>query len=283
MPIPAGFSDQANDPNSPVYLDQTEVNRLFTLPLGVHPGIQSFAYTLGVRPQDLFGICLGLFLCVIAATIGISLFLWFVDWALANIIGMTNHRRQLKGSRGWTKEIQNDSNQDFQQEYEGAPHTGGAQRAQPRAFTTMRWWKYRLGLTSFHRDALIGNLVRILVLFHLPITVFSTFQFARPWGEGTVLSVVLAVFSFLIFSLLIPAALIFRLTTMKTNKLYDDTRTLLAYGPLYNQYASGSQTFAKLFFLNNVVFGLVVGCGQRSGTAQAIIVLILEVRSIPIL
>jgi len=88
---------------------------------------------------------------------------------------------------------------------------------------------------------------------------------------------VLAALSFAAFSLAIPAFLVLRLSTTKAKKLYDDTRTLLVLGPLYNQYASGSQTFAKLFFASNVTLGVVVGCGQHSGTTQAIIILVTEV------
>ena len=51
----------------------------------------------------------------------------------------------------------------------------------------------------------------------------------------------------------------------------------MALGPLYNHYAPGSQSFAALFFAANVAYGVTLGCGQRSGTAQAIIILVLEV------
>jgi hypothetical protein len=59
--------------------------------------------------------------------------------------------------------------------------------------------------------------------------------------------------------------------------LYDETRTLLALGPLYNHYRHGSQLFASLLFATNLVFGLVIGAGQRSGTAQAVVILVVEV------
>jgi len=68
-----------------------------------------------------------------------------------------------------------------------------------------------------------------------------------------------------------------RLTS--TNKLYDETRTLLSLGPLYNHYRHGSQMFASMLFISNLAIGITIGAGQKSGTAQAIIILVVEVVS----
>ena len=56
-------------------------------------------------------------------------------------------------------------------------------------------------------------------------------------------------------------------------------RTLLILGPLYNQYRQGSQMFATAFFACNIALGITVGAGQKSGTAQAAILLVIEVAS----
>lgn len=71
--------------------------------------------------------------------------------------------------------------------------------------------------------------------------------------------------------------MLFRVATTSTSKLYDATRTLLALGPLYNEYQHDSQLFAGMMFGANLCLGIVVGCGQQSGTAQAIIILVVEV------
>ena len=82
-----------------------------------------------------------------------------------------------------------------------------------------------------------------------------------------------------IFSVLIPIVLVVRLTLTNTTKLYDETWTLLFLGPLYNHYRHGSQLFACLLFATNLAFGITIGCGQKSGTAQAIVILVVEVMS----
>lgn len=92
-------------------------------------------------------------------------------------------------------------------------------------------------------------------------------------------SIVLAALSFVVFSILIPLHLVIRVTFTTTNKLYDETKTLLSLGPLYNHYRHGSQLFATLFFATNIAFGVTIGAGQKSGTAQAVIILVIEVIS----
>jgi hypothetical protein len=37
--------------------------------------------------------------------------------------------------------------------------------------------------------------------------------------------------------------------------------------------------FAGLFFASNLAFGIAIGCGQKSGTAQAVVILVVEVIS----
>lgn len=90
-------------------------------------------------------------------------------------------------------------------------------------------------------------------------------------------SKVLAGFSFVFLSLLIPTWLIFKIANAKTNKLYEATRTLLTLGPLYNQYQPRLQLFSALFFAANVIIGAVIGFGQGSGTTQAVVILVVEV------
>jgi hypothetical protein len=124
-----------------------------------------------------------------------------------------------------------------------------------------------------------GNLIRILILFHLPITIFSCYQFSSGKSQSSLTAVILAAFAFAIFSVTIPAFLLYRLSTTPTNKLYDEASTLLALGPLYSYYAHGSELFASLFFASNIAYGVALGCGQQSGTAQSIIILVIEVAS----
>lgn len=134
-----------------------------------------------------------------------------------------------------------------------------------------------MGRNSFHGSTLHGNLVRLLILFHFPITTYSCYQLTLDSSIASITSKALAALSFAFLSVLIPAWLLFRVATTSTSKLYDATRTLLALGPLYNEYQHESQLFAGMMFAANLCLGVVVGCGQQSGTAQAIIILVVEV------
>lgn len=141
-----------------------------------------------------------------------------------------------------------------------------------------RWRDISAGFGSLHGSVLQGNLVRLLVLFHFPVTVVSCYQMTLA-KESPPVTIALAALSFVFISVVLPIFLVFRLYVTNTSKLYDETWTLLAMGPLYNHYRHGSQLFACLLFATNIAFGLTIGCGQKSGTAQAIVILIIEVVS----
>jgi hypothetical protein len=139
------------------------------------------------------------------------------------------------------------------------------------------WFRLRPDFSSFHFSVLQGNLVRILMLFHLPVTIFSSYQLTIGRDQTTTLSIAFAALSLATFSIVIPVLLIFRLFMNSTSKLYDETWTLLALGPLYNHYRHGSQLFACIFFATSLALGVTIGCGQKSGITQAIIILLVEV------
>lgn len=121
-----------------------------------------------------------------------------------------------------------------------------------------------------------GNLVRLIVLFHLPITAFSAYQWTIQ-DFASVASVVLAGLAFAFFSVALPVFLLYRIWRTPTAKLYDAMRTLLALGPMYNIYAQGNQLYYGLRFLASLVTGITVGVGQDHGLAQAIVLLVVEI------
>ncbi|EGN92046.1 hypothetical protein SERLA73DRAFT_117887 [Serpula lacrymans var. lacrymans S7.3] len=289
---PSDFADQLNDSTSPIYIDPSVPNSLFLLPPNTNPGIESYAYSVGLRPQDLFGICVGLFLAIVAGTIVISFAVWMIDWAFSSPppnsntglpakLGGTRSPRLSAGSKDMLENAVGgivlgspDENRSLNGHYmlRSAPRFPG-----PRVG---RWKLPRPDISSFHFSVLLGNLVRILVLFHLPVTIFSSYQLALgARQEISTASVALAALSFAILSVLLPVFLLIRLMRTTTNKLYDETRTLLVLGPLYNHYRHGSQLFACLLFCTNLIFGVTIGAGQGSGTTQAVIILVVEVVS----
>ena len=282
---PSDFADQLNDPSSPIFINDSAPNFLFQLPPNATTGISAFAWSVGLRPQDLFGICLSLFLTIIAATIVLSLLVWGIDFFLSLVAGAVNggapNSATLGGSgsprySSASKDMldgiglsANDENRSLNGHFLFS--------RSPSRFPGGRWWKWRSNFVSLHGSALHGNLVRVLVLFHLPISIFSCYHMSLPRSQASVGSTVLAALSFGFLSVLIPAFLVFRLTTTRTTKLYDETWTLLSLGPLYNHYRHGSQLFACTLFAINIAFGVTIGFGQQSGTAQAIVILVVEV------
>jgi hypothetical protein len=286
---PSRFADQFADPNSPLFLDPTIPNNLYGFPDATASGMASFAYAVGVRPQDLFGICLKIWLVIVGAAVIVSVSIWFIDWCVsscmkggrrrgagrASINDLSQYTLDGGGPGGSGKESSDLAVLRTDDEMGGLPRSLTATHLGIRR----RWWNYRLGQSSFHGSVLQGNLVRLLILFHFPITVFSTYEFSRSTPKAEAPSLVLAVLAFGLISVIIPALLITKLALSPTKKLYDATRTLLALGPLYSHYAHGAQMFAAVGMFHSLAVGIVVGAGQGSGTVQAIVMLVIEVAS----
>jgi hypothetical protein len=280
--------DQLKDQNSPIFVDSTVPNTLFSLPQNATSGLSSFAYTVGVRPQDLFPVCLILFLAIIAATAFLSLLIWAFDSIGTSIINthLTDHRKNQYGPTRSPR--YSATGKDILDSLPGHQSTIDEDRSHSSHFlfkaakfpqgSRKKWFKFRPDLTSFHYSVLHGNVVRILMLFHLPVTIFSSYELTMH-GQASTLCVALAAVSLITFSIAIPIWLNFRLFMTSTGKLYDETWTLLALGPLYNHYRHGSQLYACMFFATSFALGITIGCGQKSGIAQAVIILLIEVVS----
>ncbi|KAI0722396.1 hypothetical protein C8T65DRAFT_564781 [Cerioporus squamosus] len=283
---PSNFADQLSDPSSPIFIDSNAPNFIFQLPANTATGIPAFAWSVGVRPQDLFGICLSLFLAIIGVTIVLSVLVWALDFLLSLISGATGGAQSAAGLGGTRSPRYSSASKDMLDGVGAATavdenrslngHTVFS-RSMSRFPATRSWWRWRSNSVSLHGSVLQGNLIRILILFHLPITIFSCYQMSLGKGQASTTSIALAALSFAFFSVLIPAFLVLRLTLTRTSKLYDETWTLLSLGPLYNHYRHGSQLFACTLFAINIAFGVTIGFGQKSGTAQAIVILVVEV------
>ena len=281
---PSEFADQMKDPSSPIFINSTATNVIFQLPSNASDGIESFAYAIGLRPQDLFGICLSIFLAIIAATVVLSLIVWSIDWVASFLSGTFSRRTSaLNESRSprysaTSKDMLEALSQLPTSEDRSASAHGFLRNASRFPFGR-RMQALQIRFVSFHGSVLQGNLIRILILFHLPVTIVSCYQMTLGRDRATLASIILAALSFAILSVLLPILLVLRLSITNTTKLYDETWTLLSLGPLYNHYRHGSQLFACLLFATNIAFGVTIGCGQKSGTAQAIIILVVEVAS----
>jgi hypothetical protein len=219
---PSEFADQLNDPTSSLFIDPNIPNSLFTLPNDASAGISSFASAVGLRPQDLFGICLGLFLAIIAGTIVLSLIVWLIDWVILLMRGGSESGAFRGPKLGGMRTPPLTSGKDG---VDGPDENRSLSshiifRATSRLPTARRgWWKSKPDFGSFHGTTLFGNLVRILVLFHFPVTIFSCYQFMLGPKHASLSSVILATLSFAFISVFLPVLLVYRLTTTSTNKL----------------------------------------------------------------
>lgn len=116
-----------------------------------------------------------------------------------------------------------------------------------------------------------------MLLFHLPLTIYATFQLSLAASTASRSSVILAGFSLAIFSFLVPLALMIKVYRTPTRMLQEDMGTLLAYGPLYSAFSDRSYSYMAVRFIYSLIIGIVVGAAQNSGTVQAVILLVLEI------
>lgn len=268
--LPSGdLGSQMSNATSPLYMNASQPNILLNLQNN-NDGIETYASMIGLHSNNVFGTCLGIWLILVAAIVVLSGIVWVIDsffeahekaeqrkeqagLPLSSSPGLERTEEELKA---WDKDkLVVDT------------------AATPTTLTTIAGWRSAMGL---HGKALHGNLIRALLLFHLPITIVSTYQFTLAKEHSTV-SVALAALAFAFFSVLIPVYIITHIARTPVQKLYEHTGTLLAFGSAYHLYSPGSQLFYVVSFAHSLVLGVVVGAGQQSGSAQAIIILIVEV------
>ncbi|PWN29847.1 hypothetical protein BDZ90DRAFT_278095 [Jaminaea rosea] len=241
--LPTGdVGSQFGNVSSPLYLNSSAPQSLINLN-GSFTGIPAFAHMIGLGAEDLFGTCLAIWLLIIAVFVVVAVAGWIID-SIAVTASKIKQNREDGGI-----------------EYHSPNIKAHAQRSQRSP--------------QLHFAALHGNIVRALAMFHLPITIFSVYSFANAADHSTK-TVALGIVSFVIISVCLPIWLLFRIGSSPTRKLYDDIETLLALGPVYNIYSPGSQMFWAVSFAYSLIVGLVVGAGYRSGSAQAIVLLVIE-------
>lgn len=253
----------ATNVSSPLYMNTEAPNVLLNLG-GSRNGLEAFAKMIGLQPQDLFGTCLAVWAALVAAILAFSALIFVLDLAFGVWTGAQRRREDGMGFR---------SSQDFTDAK--ALAAGGSDKRGSYGFLG----RSPVGMSrtlGLHWKALHGNLVRALVLFHLPIVLFSTYQIAEH-DQHTLTSVALAGLVLALLGILAPAYFIWRLSISTTQKLYDDIGTLLSLGPLYNTYSPGSQLFCVVIFTYSIIVGISIGAAQSSAAAQTIIVLLMEI------
>jgi hypothetical protein len=278
---PTAFADQMNSDIYPLYLDTAAYNPLIDLRSSSN-GIEAFATAVGLRKQDLFGTCLAIFLMLAAAVTLLSLLIWAVHglWEYIAAGKVEPNKRMSMASRTSSlgaKELLETRN--LSRDFGALPHlasTTALGRLPASSRPRRTWNRFRLKgeAGAFHSAALYGNLLRLILIFHLPITLFSIYQLTLD--TASIASRILAAFAFVFISVTIPIGIMYKVYRTPTGKLYDATRTLLSMGTMYNVYEQEKQMFRVIPLAASLVTGVVVGAGQKSGIVQTIILIIVE-------
>lgn len=286
---PDSMKNHITDPAHALYLNESAKPRLLDLDW-TPDGMLSWARMVGLRPQDLFGTCLTLFLMLAAVIVVFSLLMWLIHW-LTEAFGPDRSKQvtarskhiprhssggisaTTMGSKEW-----NQSGDLITPKHGGLRHTGQAKATVPsRWHRTRRRFMPRGEAGAFHFSALYGNLLRLIITFHFPVTAFSIYQLSLK--SASIVSKVFAALAFSVISVFIPTFILFKISRTPTGKLYDAARTLLALGTMYNVYEPEKQLYRALPLFGSLASGIVIGAGQKSGLAQTIVLIVVELAS----
>lgn len=272
--LPTGeVGAQFGNTSSPLYLNSSAPQSLLNLN-GTFTGIPAYARMIGLQTADLFGTCLAIWLVIIAVFAAVA----FAGWLIDSITNTVSKIKQTREDSAIDYQLTpNEANGRVKGEALYTDADGNVRDTRSHSYGFLGVWTRGVHLSPrLHFAALHGNIVRALAMFHLPITIFSVFQFVNR-SEHTGRTIGLAIAAFAIISVLLPLWLLWRVAVNPTRKLYDDIDTLLALGPIYNVFSPGSQLFWAVMFIHSLALGIVVGAGYQSGSAQAIVLLVLEV------
>lgn len=294
--LPDFYNGQFAEPSSPLYLDGSLPNVLLDLESEAN-GIERWSRMVGVRHQDVWAVCAFTFYAICAAAVTLQLVLFLLNMLSDTVAPIRRDAPVKPAPEDKVVDFEHDEAMEPSLRKEPSPpdslvgdrrSAGTAGRyldsgdfADDRyldeddagvvdtpAVTTPLW---RLHLMHLH-----GNLVRILLFFHLPLTLFSMYQ-CTLFSTAPVSRFALAVLTLAIVCVAAPVHLVWQLHVQPIRKLYLDLPTLLAYGPLYNIYSDECVLFPLVTFASNLINGVVIGAAQSTGTAQAAVVLICEV------
>ncbi|GAA5955028.1 hypothetical protein JCM21900_002764 [Sporobolomyces salmonicolor] len=292
--LPSAFSAQMTDLDSPLYLDTGLPNVLLDLE-GSRRGIEKWARMIGVRHEDVWSVCAFTFFCICAGVIAVHILFFAFDSLLdAVLLSRPGGRRHQAGE---TKPpLRRDERSSFSvqkeglESYSGRPSDGSmgrflesgefadedylddsAEYGRPRPEDNFPSWRLHLALLQ-------GNLTRVLLLFHLPLTAFSVYQFTLHSISPTS-TFALAIVTFAVVCVAWPAYLLWQIHVKPERELYASLPVLLSTGVLYNTYAEECCLFPLVTFGSSIIVGILIGGAQSEGTAQAAVILLVEVAS----
>ncbi|GJN91778.1 hypothetical protein Rhopal_004801-T1 [Rhodotorula paludigena] len=296
--VPSLYASQIADVTSPLYLDTDLPNVLLDLD-GESDGLGRWARMIGVRDEDVWSICAFTFFALCAGVIAVHAVLFAIDSAIEMISPerQTGRTRRLEIPTEDKHGAEGDESltHALSKEASGTHESlGGGRRSDGSIGRFLGSGDFNdddyldggddfgrnpeddFSLWQLHLSLLGGNLVRILLLFHLPLCLFSAYQFTL-YSDSPTSTFALAVVTFALVCLAAPVGLLWLIHIKPTRDLHGHLPTLLALGPLYNTYAEECTLFPTVTFASNLIVGAVVGAAQSEGTAQAAVILLVEV------
>lgn len=127
-----------------------------------------------------------------------------------------------------------------------------------------------------HLALLQGNLTRVLILFHLPLTLFSVYEVSHfstsPSSSFALACVVLA-----LVCVIAPFGILLQMHRKSIRELFTSLPLLLSVGPLYNTYSEECTMFSSVRIFSNIIVAVLIGAVQSTGIAQAAVILLTEV------
>ncbi|KAL1914722.1 uncharacterized protein VTP21DRAFT_7980 [Calcarisporiella thermophila] len=136
-------------------------------------------------------------------------------------------------------------------------------------------WPYRYGgarpkVINFT----LGNFLRILWIFYLPLVSVSFYQLMTPsvWYLN-MLAALMIIFPLLGLMAYVSYLI---LRVRPPSVLFDDFGILLRLGPLYNMFTDDTFQFFLVALVYRFVYGAILGLAHDSGTAQVVILCVVE-------
>ena len=236
-------------------MNPTSPNILLNLN-GVPRGIASFAAVLGLRNQDLFNIAAAIFLMLIGAAVALFVTLLLFDAIIyycsarrpAGVAATRRTKRHgtsggstrpLKHSNGAAESSIGNGGSDVEYDAAADGYTDSVLTSNrglsPKPPAVNSWYKedddleesYTGVSIKRHLCLLQGNCTRLLILFHLPLSVFSTYQISLYKDGASTPSFALAVLMLAIVCVAIPAFLVWHVHRQEQEVLESDIPTIL--------------------------------------------------------
>lgn len=268
------FLSTLSDANASTYLDENLAPVLLTID-GAQ-GLERFASVVGVDPRDLWPNAAAIFLMLCAGVVLFSTAALAVSAVFAQRgktpPGVQPTRRvpshgALDDMTGGHASYLKEEEDDFALKQSNNPWI---QSSSPDG---INWdWHFRM---------FCGNLLRVTLLFQLPIVIFSSFQIAllRPRTDtfpASKVSVALAVL-LLLFVTLFPFWALWRVHVNSVRDTAGKVPPLLSYGTLYNLFGDRSYQFMLVRLVGVTIVGIFVGALQSHPLVQVIIILVVEI------